>query len=437
MQTIYTNMDWKATPGYNPAKSTAGEPDENGIVKCQEGTVARTDEVEIHFCGDLSDENAAKIREYAELAKNAGNSELKAAGANSDKVNSDVDALKAVRRLQTTADPSTSSGSTIHVGSFQRKNVAADGSILDSNYMYDRNTGKDFRGNYLEGLKSVAEDNIADEKAYESARESAGGVRQRVDTYYINTKEMCYRTNLKSDITAYYGSVASFKEDEIAINSAISSAIKEIEENIASGKEDPTEGLKTKVTVNGTEWNFSELIETVEKINKGFEYFDYKGNLDYTDYAKMGISKANVKAWAKENLSEDKQELVAKAVEAREETSIRREQESLEAHRDIWDKPGFVMPEEKAKYYETPVLSATNKEVREEIKKLFEETDYDSPAAISRTVNRFKDILLPIMIAFGGFQGASGVVDHAANDMYKYIAGLFGGKAAGSLNFSV
>ncbi|MDE6579405.1 MAG: hypothetical protein K2K41_02615, partial [Ruminiclostridium sp.] len=376
MQTIYTNMDWKATPSYNPAKSTAGEPDENGIVKCQEGTVARTDEVEIHFCGDLSDENAAKIREYAELAKNAGNSELKAAaGTNSDKVKSDVEALKSTVRLQTTAEPSTSSGSTIHVSSFQRKNVATDGSILDSNYMYDRNTGKDFRGNYLEGLKSVAEDNIADEKAYESARESAGGVRQRVDTYYINTKEMCYRTNLKSDIAAYFGSVASFKEDEIAINSAISSAIKEIEENIANGKEDPTEGLKTKVTVNGTEWNFSELIETVEKINKSFEYFDYKGNLDYTDYAKMGISKANVKAWAKENLSEDKQELVAKAVDAREETSILREKESLESFRDIWDKPGFVMPEEKAKYYETPVLSAPHKEVRDEITTLLEETD--------------------------------------------------------------
>ncbi|MDE7281405.1 MAG: hypothetical protein K2N36_06665, partial [Ruminiclostridium sp.] len=248
MQTIYTNMDWKATPSYDPAKSTAGKPDENGIVKCQEGTVARTDEVEIHFCGDLSDENAAKIREYAELAKNGGNSEL-----------------KAMTRLETKADPSTSSGSTIHTSSFQRKNVAADGSILDSRYRYDLNTGKDFRGDYLEGLKSVAEDNIADKKLYESMSKNADGVRQRVDTYYINTKEMRYRTNLVSDITAYFGSVSSFNEDQNAINTAISSTIDEIMENIANGKADPIADLQTKVTVNGTEWSFTDLINTVEK----------------------------------------------------------------------------------------------------------------------------------------------------------------------------
>lgn len=274
-------------------------------------------------------------------------------------------------------------------------------------------------------------------KIYESASKNAEGVRQRVDTYYINTKEMCYRTNLVSDITAYFGSVSSYNEDQNAINIAISSLIDEIEENIANGKADPTADLKTKVTVNGTEWSFTDLINTVEKINKSFEYFDYKGNLDYPDYAKMGVSKAAVKSWAKENLSEDKQELVSKAVEAREATSILREQEGRELSREIWGKPGFIMHGEKAKYYETAFLSATNKEVREEIEKLFEDTDYESPASVSRSVNKFRDMYLPILIAFGGYQGAAGSADYAAKDLFKYISGLFGGKAAGSVNFSV
>lgn len=435
MQTIYTNMDWKATPNYNPAKSTAGEPDENGIVKCQEGTVARTDEVEIHFCGDLSDENAAKIREYAELAKNAGNSELKAAaGTNSDRVKSDAAALKLTRRLETSVDPDSIPKSTIHAGSFQRKNVAADGSILDSNYVYDRNTGKDFRSNYLEGLKSVAEDNIAEEKA----NESTDGVRQRKDTYYINTKEMCYRTNLKSDIASYFSTVASFKEDEKAINAAISSAIKEIEENIANGKENPTEGLKTTVTVNGTEWNFSELINTVEEINKSFEYYDTHGNLDYSDYAQLGVSKAHVKAWAGKHLSEDKQSVVANSLNARVETYIKREKDAREEFRHIWDKPGAIMSGEKAKYYETAFLSASNKEVREEIMKLFEETDYDSSASVSNTISKYKKIMLPIFEAFCGFKSAApDYVNSAVNNIYKYIADLFGGNNSRSVSFSV
>lgn len=48
------------------------------------------------------------------------------------------------------------------------------------------------------------------------------------------------------------------------------------------------------------------------------------------------------------------------------------------------------MPEEKAKYYETSVLSASNKEARENIMKLFEETDYNSSAAINSTINIYK-----------------------------------------------
>lgn len=85
MTSIYTNMDWKATPSYNPANGTAGEPNpETGIVKCQPGTTARTDEVEINFCEDLFDENAAKIREYAELAKNRAEGSKRLAAASSD-----------------------------------------------------------------------------------------------------------------------------------------------------------------------------------------------------------------------------------------------------------------------------------------------------------------------------------------------------------------
>ncbi|MDE6725699.1 MAG: hypothetical protein K2J79_08845 [Ruminiclostridium sp.] len=403
MQTIYTNMDWKATPDYNPAKSTAGEPDENGIVKCREGTVARTDEVEINFCGNLPEEQAEKIRGYANAAK--GTKLLAATASDIAATPSDITALSS-------ESTSAITFKRIVLDAYDKTAVASDGSTFSVRYAYSKD-GKECRNNYLSGMKGVAAG-------------TAGTL-----------EDAAYTINLKADITSYFSTASSRKADEHAIFQAYQSAMREIEKNMADGKADPTLGLKTTVTVNGTEWNFAELLNTVEKLNKSFEYFDYKGNLDYTDYAKMGISKSNVKAWAKENLSEDKQELVAKAVDAREETSILREKESLESFRDIWDKPGFVMPEEKAKYYETPVLSATNKEVRDEIKKLFEETDYNSPAAVSRTVNRFKDIFLPIMIAFGGFQGASGVVDNAANDIYKYIAGLFGGKAAGGLNFSV
>lgn len=430
MQTIYTNMDWKATPDYNPAKSTAGEPNAEGIVKCQEGTVARTDELEIHFCGNLSEENAAKIRDYA---KNSQSANLTASGgANAERVQSDVAALKGVSRLQTTVDPDSVSKSEIRVGSFQRKNTASDGSSFSVNYKYDRNTGNDYRSDYLLGMKAAAEDNIAESKAYERT----DGVRQRKDTYYINTKEQCYRANLGADITSYFSTAESLHDDQNAINAAFSAALREIEENIVGGRENPTAGLKTTVTVNGTEWNFSELISAVEEINKSFEYFDTHITMDYSDYARLGVSMAQVKAWAGKTLSQDKQTVVADALNARAETYVQRERESLEEHRHIWDKPGVVISGEKAKYYDSSVLSASNKEVREEIMKLFEDADYDSPASVANTVNKYKRIMLPIYEAFcGSISAAPDYVNSAVNNIYKYIAGVFGGSSGRDVSF--
>ena len=49
MATIITNMNRKVTPDYNSKNGTAKELDENGIVQIEEGTVARTDNLDIVF----------------------------------------------------------------------------------------------------------------------------------------------------------------------------------------------------------------------------------------------------------------------------------------------------------------------------------------------------------------------------------------------------
>ena len=398
MQTIYTNMDWKATPSYNPAKGTAGEPDpETGIVKCQPGTTARTDEVEINFCGNLSEEQAEKIRGYANAAKGT---RLLAATA------SDIAALSS-------ESTSAITFKRIVLDAYDKTAVASDGSTFSVRYAYSKD-GKECRNNYLSGMKGVAAG-------------TAGTL-----------EDAAYTINLKADITSYFSTASSRKADEHAIFQAYQSAMREIEKNMADGKADPTSGLKTTVTVNGTEWNFAELINTVEEINKSFEYYDTHGNLDYSDYAQLGVSKAHVKAWAGKHLSEDKQSVVANSLNARVETYIKREKDAREEFRHIWDKPGAIMSGEKAKYYETAFLSASNKEVREEIMKLFEETDYDSSASVSNTISKYKKIMLPIFEAFCGFKSAApDYVNSAVNNIYKYIADLFGGNNSRSISFSV
>ena len=96
------------------------------------------------------------------------------------------------------------------------------------------------------------------------------------------------------------------------------------------------------------------------------------------------------------------------------------------------------MPEDKAEYYETHVLSATNKQAREEIMKLFEETDYSSSSAVSNTVNKYRNMMSPVFLALGASnRDLPEYLDSALNDIYKYISGLFGGKTVRGLNVSV
>ncbi len=392
MTTVYTNMDWKATADYNPSKSTAGETDPNtGIVRCKEGTVARTDELEINFCGNLPEEQAEKIRSYA--------SQTKGITLTGSVPSEKTYAVNVIRHK---------------INGYDKAVSASDGSTFTVRYAYDKENRLNYRNNYLSNMT-----------------ESAKGTASRLG-------ETCNLYNLKSDIASYFSTASSRSNDSLAVTHAYQSAMKEIEQNIAMGKENPAADLKTALTINGVKWNFAELVNTVEKLNKSFEYFDSKVNLDYSDYAKIGVSKADVKNWAKTNLFEDKQAIIEKTLDARVDTLILREKEGLEEFRRIWDKPGAVIPEEKAKYYETAVLSASNKEAREKITSLFEETDYNSSASVNSAVNKYKNLMSPIFLAFGAANKAlPDYLSSAVNDIYKYISGLFDGKAAQELNFSV
>ena len=403
---INTNMDWKATPGYNAANGTAGEPDpKTGIVKCEAGTTARTDEVEINFCADPTEEQAEKVRSDVNNLK--GGKPLSAES-------SDIIAKVAAQASQKTAFMKCDG--VVKVSGYNRSVTASDGSTFTVKYTYDSDSRLEYRDNYFSGMAEVA------------------GRAASVDP----NADYCYSNNIKADILSYFSTASSREADEKALSLAYNNALKEIKQNLALGKENPAEGLKTSVKVNGTEWNFSELLKTVDKMNESFAYFDRKGNLDYSDYAKMGVSRADVKSWAKENLSEDKQKMISDVLDARTETFIQREKEGLEQSRDIWDKPGFVMPEDKAKYYETHVLSATNKQAREEIMKLFEETDYSSSSAVSNTVNKYRNMMSPVFLALGASnRDLPEYLDSALNDIYKYISGLFGGKTVRGLNVSV
>lgn len=388
MATIITNMSWKATPDYNPKNGTAKEPDENGIVQFEEGAVARTDSVDIVFTDKLGSGNT----DYA------------------SQVQADAASLKGNGRLlesMATAQPIPDE--ELWVAGYDRTIYRTDGSSFTLRYQYNYRESKGYDSNYLSGI--------------------AAEVRGEKDKGFY-----CLTNNLQNDITSFFSSSASHLEDRYAIGDAIEALMAEIRQNIADGKADPTKDLQTKVTVNGVEWNFAQLIGAVETMNKALDELEHTGSLDYEDYAKMGITSAYLKDWAGKNLSEDKAAAVTNAVEDKFYSYIMRQNKFLEEDAERWQSR--VNTPERAEYYAYGSwMCASNVEHREAIKELFSSLDYSSPSKLASAMNRYQNLMLPVFLANGATHSKlSGYLSLTVNELYSYISKWFGSQ---SLNKSV
>ena len=381
MATIITNMNWKATPDYNPKNGTAKEPDENGIVQFEEGTVARTDNVEIFFTD--------KQLRFTE------------------QMQSDLEALKASHRLVATVEPGYESipKEEMWLESYATTAYRSDGSSFSVDYYYNRYEGKGYDSDYMSAY--AAEANGEGDKG----------------SYY-------YQLNLKSDIVSYFSTSASLYNDKIAIETGIDALIVEIKQNIADGKADPTKDLQTKVTINGVEWNFADFIDTVEIMNKGFDELDHRVTMNYEDYAKMGISSVYVNDWASKNLSKEQAAAVAKAVNEWIYGYVERQEEHLEENADTW-RNVYNHPE-KAEYYAYGGwVSASNVEHREAIKELFSSADFNSSSGIANIMQKYQEMMKPVYLAYGSTQSKlSSYLNNTVNHLYSYIANLFGTQCA-------
>lgn len=391
MATIITNMGWKATPDYNPKNGTAKEPDENGIVQFEEGTVARTDNVDIVFTDKAGSNTNPASQVQSDAAGLKGNNRL----------------LESMATAQPIPDEE------LWKAGFDTTVYRSDGSSFTAHYQYNRYEGKGYDSGYMAAL--VAEVNGENDKGF-----------------------YCYLNNLESDIVSALSSADSFWDDKYAIRDSIEALMAEIKQNIANGKADPTKDLQTKVTVNGVEWKLSDLIDTVEVMNKGFDELDHTITLNYEEYAKMGISSVYVNDWASKNLSEEQAAAVAKAVDERIYGYVKRQEEQLERDADTW-KDRYVPPE-KAEYYAYGSwVSASNVEHREAIQELFSSVDYNSPSNLASAMNKYKNLMTPVLLAYGATQRyLPDYLGDTVNHLYSYISKLFGTQgAARSLDTSV
>lgn len=155
-------------------------------------------------------------------------------------------------------------------------------------------------------------------------------------------------------------------------------------------------------------------------------------NIDYKNYAQMGIAESSVKAYASEHLSEEQATVVSKAMQEYNEALINLEKEAFNSgdyvkteYEGLSDYYGMArvlsdgeidainkLKEEMSRitgrYYAPSVKgmtacvqSATNEDLKGKITDLFINLDVTDEQSVNAAVEKYKELMRPAYIAYG------------------------------------
>ena len=252
--------------------------------------------------------------------------------------------------------------------------VGYDGSTFLAGFKYNLETHEMYNTNYLDIL--------------------IGKVSGNEDPNFFE-----YFQNMAMEIIYNFSTASTYKSDLAHVRTNMYAVIEEISRNIEAGKEDPTENLKTKFTIGGVDWEFTDLLKTSVLMRRSFDGIDRVITMDYIQYAQMGLSIGNVKKFAEENLNEEQNALVDKVLQAKADYYDRRMEENMEKDKDHWMN-AYTTPQRQEYYKYGNWVSASNVEAREAFKELF--------SAVGRTTSmasamaRYNQMIVPINIAASG-----------------------------------
>lgn len=279
----------------------------------------------------------------------------------------------------------------------ERTVVGRDGSTFQMGYYSNSKTGEKYRSGYLDILA-----------------EKAAGIN--------NPNYVEYFSNMTSDIVSVFGTAATYKEDMGTVQRAIFSAIDEMKENMANGKEVSCEDLKTAVTIGGVEWSFKDILNTSAFTRNSFDEIDRTITMDYIDYAKMGLSIGNVQNFADKNLNKEQSDMVRSVLKTRADYYDRRIDEEMEKSRDKWINA--VSSDQRKKYYKYGhYVSATNEELRNSIKDIF--ASVGKSTDLAGALSRYNQLMPPALKASGVSESSFGqVLKNHAKALSEYFMSL-------------
>lgn len=135
------------------------------------------------------------------------------------------------------------------------------------------------------------------------------------------------------EIIYNFSTASTYTSDLAHIRNGINAVIEEIRQNIAEGKDNPTENLQTTFTIGGVDCEFTDLLKTSVLMRRSFDGIDRIITMDYIDYAKMGLSIGNVQKFAEENLNDEQAAFVNKVLQAKADYYDKRMEEDMKKTR--------------------------------------------------------------------------------------------------------
>lgn len=303
------------------------------------------------------------------------------------------------------------------------------GGLLSHEYLRVKNTNKNkpLKGQKLSALK----DAVTLQKKSENGGSDAGAVRLLRRT---EEEQQMSKTNMKSAIPI------QVKDDEIITKEATR------EEFYASLKKKDASGNAT-YKVDGVLFSAEEMTSMREALGDVFTSVKRPGyNLDYSDYAKMGIAENVSRSYAEKNLSEEQSEVVLKAISEHMNDVIAKEPEAsfvvenqyygkrnnselhqkcIQAIKEAAAASDFYSAETKKRFAEMSVdtpsmtISASNTELAGSLRNVFANMDFENEDELQTFFKQYREWMKPayLEIHSGSEEFA---VEHISEDIASY-----------------
>ena len=252
--------------------------------------------------------------------------------------------------------------------------------------------------------------------------------------------------NFASDIISFFSTVDTSLSDRTYIKECLEAAIEEIRQNIAEGKEAPAENLQTRITLNGTEWSFSDLAGAVEALKTACfssstavtDNFTIENTIvmDYKDYARLGMALGYVRQYAAENLDKEHADVLNSIMQARADAAIARNSRYMEEHqaetdaewKRIQSAPDYYLYkdnwDDRRQYYSYGRNNclATNAQLTDKMLEIF--SSVGSGKSITAALNEYFQLMRPVYNSLNISPELT--FAHHRNDLMGYFSALYG-----------